>query len=382
MALALALSKRWEEACIEFEAAVRADPGDPEAQFQLGKAAQVLGRHAQAELAFRRCVELDGSRIEARARMGAMLAQMGRREDARTALKEALSKDSGNVTALNAIGDLEMAAGAWEEATRHWERSLGAQEAQAETAFKLAFAYESKGRLEDSVPRYQAAHRLNPRRLPVLLALASVLERLGRFSEAAPLLGEAAAQRPGDAPLALRWARALDCDGDVGAAEGALRRVPSGDPLWAEAHAYLGWLHARKGEGAEAEKLFQSALAALGEGAWKDLAEGWLAQHAGRTDVALIFYRRAAGAGATEGESAAWEALAGLLYRRSQLDEALEAYTKLSELKPRHVEVFLRLGSLNLKAGRLDAARKAWERALTIDPGNTLARKNLSVLKG
>jgi Flp pilus assembly protein TadD len=78
----------------------------------------------------------------------------------------------------------------------------------------------------------------------------------------------------------------------------------------------------------------------------------------------------------------AWEALAALLYKRSDFGGAGEAYVRLTELKPDHVEAWIRLGSLNLKLGRKDLALKSWEEALRLDPNNSIARKNLAVLKG
>jgi tetratricopeptide (TPR) repeat protein len=110
------------------------------------------------------------------------------------------------------------------------------------------------------------------------------------------------------------------------------------------------------------------------------MAEAWLAQHAGRIEDAIKVYQKVVEA---EPELApAWEALAGLLYRRTDLALSLAAYTRVSELLPMNAEALVRLGSLNLKMGRRDAAQQAWEKALLLDPGNALVRKNLSVLQG
>ena len=107
--LAFAMSKRWDEAVREFEAAALAGPSEPEAFFQLGKAYQALGMSAKAEVALRHTYELDPSRIEARSRLGQVLSALGRKDEAETALREALAKDSGSVLALNSLGDILMA---------------------------------------------------------------------------------------------------------------------------------------------------------------------------------------------------------------------------------------------------------------------------------
>jgi len=112
----------------------------------------------------------------------------------------------------------------------------------------------------------------------------------------------------------------------------------------------------------------------------RDMDNAFLNQLASRAEEAIKLYRRV-----TEAQPdrlPAFEALAALLYRRSDLQGALAAYTRLTELKPGHLEALTRLGSLNLKLGRREQAQAAWELALKADPGNAIVRKNLSVLKG
>jgi Flp pilus assembly protein TadD len=112
----------------------------------------------------------------------------------------------------------------------------------------------------------------------------------------------------------------------------------------------------------------------------KDLAQAWLDQVAGRLDEAVRGYRAVAAAQPERIE--VWESLANLLYRRSDFSGAEEAFSRLVALKPDHGDAWTRMGSLNLKLGRRDAALKAWEEALRLDPKNAIVRKNLAVLKG
>ena len=78
MGLALAMSRRWDEAAREFEAAALAGPGDAEVFLQLGKARHAMGQNAKAEAALRRCCDLDPQRSEAGALLGIVLMQEGR----------------------------------------------------------------------------------------------------------------------------------------------------------------------------------------------------------------------------------------------------------------------------------------------------------------
>lgn len=62
---------------------------------------------------------------------------------------------------------------------------------------------------------------------------------------------------------------------------------------------------------------------------------------------------------------------------QEQVDDALKHYAEALSLEPfsspRHADY----ASLLARAGRLEEARKGWERAVELDPGNTLARDNL-----
>lgn len=215
--------------------------------------------------------------------------------------------------------------------------------------------------------------------LPLNLAQAGVLERLKRHKEAAEVLEAAAALRPQDPDLAMRLAKMRAAAGEDAAASGHLRQVLSAQPDNPEAAARLAWLSVDKGDAAEAERLLKVASAGLPAGPAKELAAGWLHQLAGRVDQALECYVTVTSV--EPDNERAWELMAGLLYRRSQLKDAQMAYQKLAELKPGHVEAQIRLGSLHLKLGRRDLAQQAWEAALRLDPNNTIVRKNLSVLK-
>lgn len=62
-------------------------------------------------------------------------------------------------------------------------------------------------------------------------------------------------------------------------------------------------------------------------------------------------------------------------------ERAVEANRKLLEYAPRDVAAYNRLGRALAALGQLDAAREAYEKALEIDPGNTIAQRNLNRLQ-
>ena len=63
-------------------------------------------------------------------------------------------------------------------------------------------------------------------------------------------------------------------------------------------------------------------------------------------------------------------------------NEALQINRIIVESFPNDVDAYNRLGKAFTELGRYDAARDAYSKALSIEPSNTIARKNLSRLSG
>jgi uncharacterized protein (AIM24 family) len=66
-----------------------------------------------------------------------------------------------------------------------------------------------------------------------------------------------------------------------------------------------------------------------------------------------------------------------LLYRRGNLEDALAAYRRLTELEPQVAGHFANLGLLSFKGQRLPEARAAFERQLELQPDDQKALRNL-----
>jgi len=69
------------------------------------------------------------------------------------------------------------------------------------------------------------------------------------------------------------------------------------------------------------------------------------------------------------------------LARQSKWDEAVEVNERLIQVFPNDADALNRLGKALTELGRYPDARHAYERALTADPTNTIAQKNLGRLQ-
>ena len=74
--------------------------------------------------------------------------------------------------------------------------------------------------------------------------------------------------------------------------------------------------------------------------------------------------------------------LGDLCYRAGRYDDALEAYLRATKIRPDlGADVYLKLGNIRLRRDERDAAVRAWERALELDPHNAIARGNLDSVR-
>lgn len=98
----------------------------------------------------------------------------------------------------------------------------------------------------------------------------------------------------------------------------------------------------------------------------------------GRHDEATIFYRRALVADPANFRAA--YNLATTRYLARDYAGAREFYLYAIQLNPNDAEAHLYLGFSHFRLGDRDAAARAWQRVLEIDPGNTVALNNLQAL--
>jgi superkiller protein 3 len=77
----------------------------------------------------------------------------------------------------------------------------------------------------------------------------------------------------------------------------------------------------------------------------------------------------------------AWNNLGVALQQQGKIDDAVAAYEHaVKTVATPSAQLFENLGTAHLRKADMDAARKAFERALTIDPQRPEARRALHIL--
>ena len=336
-------------------------PQDPQVQFDLGLVAYKAGDLATAARALAHATHLTPKDAEAWELYGTVLAAQKKVPAAIEALRTAVSLDQRRGQAWQQLG-LLLSDGdgptAWTEAAKDWEQ-----------AARLA---PENGRL-----------RLNE---------ALVLAKLGQTDQAENLLKKAGGMKGGqDAWRSLcvlynksgRTDKALDA---------CAKAVESGGD--AETWYNLGYARQRQGQRAQAREAFRKALALDPRHAPTLYALAFLDFEAGAPEKALAGFEAAVDARGGDYPAAQYNA-AVLLSDLGRYEDAAGLYRALLKKDPHDADAKAALqsavtagtagllsdGNDAFERGEFAAARKDWERAIALDPGNAEASRLLKLAR-
>lgn len=156
-----------------------------------------------------------------------------------------------------------------------------------------------------------------------------------------------------------------------------LRAATRLDPRRPEGWQSLGVVLDAAGHAEAALRAFEQAIAIAPDSydAWYNLA--WLT---GRVDPAAGVDRFRELLQRWPGDFGALHNLACLLRDTGALDESLATFAQAQALRDDEPVLCVNLARLHVRRRDLDAARKAYERALALDPGLSVARDELAAL--
>ena len=305
---------------------------------RLGELYETLGRYDEAEALFRNAIDSAPHEAYKWVFLAALLQKMGRLDEARELFERAPRNDRLNDEICLNLGLGYRATGTYRKAKEFFERALSL-DPQYSSARKA---------LDDVTEAIQVVDDLGSVAVPGTDSEQELIDRMWRAFEQE------------------HWAACLELVKHV------MRRQPN-KAFWR--YLYADQLR-RVGQFAKAEELLLELFRAP-ESVSLDLIEtclGELYETLGRYDEAEAWFRNAIDSAPDEAYK--WVLLAALLQKMGRLDEARQ----LLERAPRDDnldEIYLNLGLGYRATGDYRKAKEFFERALSLDPQYSSARKAL-----
>ncbi|MBN8284335.1 tetratricopeptide repeat protein [Zoogloea sp.] len=343
-----------------------------------GRAALRARNFEQAEKAFSEAYRQNPSSVEAMLGMAAVSHVQGKEKLARDWMSSAVAMAPGQPAVLQAQARLLVEQGLPAAAEESYKAAIGARPDEVQLKLDLATLYaESLKKPGQAVSLLRDVVRQRPDMVDAQYQLGVALSMDGRVDEAGRVLDDALRREPGNARV-----------------------------LHARALVLL-----KQGQPERALELLDKALAQRKDFAPAMMARGDALQALGRSEQALEAYRRAVPMAPSsalphalvaqtlqrlkrngEAEKAYREALrlepdnirvannlaVLLATQNSGLDEALSLARRAVDKEPGRGTYFDTLGLVLQARGDAAGARQAFERALSLEPGNAEFRQHLS----
>jgi|GEM_PF-517263 len=225
---------QFDAAIAAFDAAIRLDPDDALAHYNLGRVYYLQDQMEQAAAAFEKAIQIDPEMAEAHTNLGAVYRAQGRVEEAIAACETAIQLDPNDdmayynlALAYSDQGQLDEAIAAYGEALRINSENAGAH-------YNLAHAYYRQGKLDEAVVAWKKTAELEPDDSMTYNNIGRVYFEQGRFDEALVFLKQAIALDPENplphSNLALLYQEQGRVDEAIAAFEAYLDIIPADHP--------------------------------------------------------------------------------------------------------------------------------------------------------
>ena len=370
---ALAGLSRIDAAIEQVEQAITLEP-KAGLYTNLGTLQQLAGSAREAEASFRRAISLDPKSVTASLALANFQWSAGRMADAEAQFRHAYALDPAHPLVARALVTFYVATGKLPQAEPYliaWTKAGGGPTSK----LALAAYYARLDRVADAETVLNGLAQIPSRWAVARARIAALRLQQGKPSEALAIADEVLAKQAGQVEALVTRTRALLALGRPDDAYASAQAALVADAKQIEARYLLGTILAARGDLAGATTAFQEVLR--------------LNPHAAAAQVQLARLELLRGVPAASAQLAAdalandpGNAQARLMLVRAAMAQRqyARARTELATLLQKYPDaaaVHQQLGLLEREEGQPAAARRAFQRALVLDPG---ARDSLTAL--
>jgi tetratricopeptide (TPR) repeat protein len=389
----------------QLEAALRLNPNNPLARYDLGHALLANKQTERARYEFSEAIRWAPSNISARLELAQIQIDSGEFGKAVATAEEALAYRPGDHTAhmIRAIGLRGMKK--YEEARAELNSMLAAKPNSPDVLYQLGAVDALMGRWKEAEAGYRKSYDVNPANTRGLMAMAASMVARNQTDQALGVLQAEVKKTSGRNDLRFALAAFASHVGRLDIAilelEGLLAKIPPDSRGTAEvqtllsecyikdqqfqkalphieaAHKlapdnptvlhYLGLAYDKLGRGADARKFYEASLKQnANDGIVLNNLAYLIVESGGDPDLALTYAQRARQEMPHE---LGFADTVGVIYLKKNLvDNALEIFEDLVRKNPAYPVFRLHLGEALLRKGETAKARKELQVALTSKP--------------
>jgi putative PEP-CTERM system TPR-repeat lipoprotein len=371
---AMAGLKDVDGAIREIEEAIQLDPLQSGVYQNLGVLQMAKGETADAESAFRKAVELDPKSVAAHLGLANFFWQSGRRAEAEGAFLEARALDATNEQVNRALASFYIAVGEPARA-EDYLRALVASARNAAPALLMADYYLAMRRPADALPLLEQAVAQDAFFVPAKARIATIQYAEGNREQAHATIDETLARAPNDVTALLVKARLLVSEGRFPEAMVRAQAAVRADQRSALANYLVGSIAASTGDLDAAVASFNEVLALNPRAVSAQLALARIELRRGRADSSVQLAQEAL-SNAPDSPGARLFLARGLLARGAVAQSETETRWLLERF-PDAAPVHVQLGSIAMARRDLAGARRAFEKAQSLDDRSLEARAGL-----
>lgn len=289
---------------------------------------------------------------------GVQLHEAGDFLGAIQAYQDALAKEPGRIDARSNLGAAYVHLGRYADAIEQYQKALAIDPDNLRVRFNLALALYKAASVPEAAQELKRVVDRDPRNKSARLLLADAYLQMGEEGLVVSLLSGRDAEFGEDRLFAYVLGSALVRRNDVPQGQAYIDRLFKGGDT-AEAHLLMGVAQLRRQD-------FKAALPELEKAVGLNPAlptahsfYGRALMGMGRRDDASEAFRKELGGNPNDFDANLY---LGLLTKDNELlDESLERLKRAGRLRPNDPRVLYGLGSLHLRTGRIEEARRELE---------------------
>jgi Flp pilus assembly protein TadD len=213
-AMDMAHKQQYQDAVAKWREAVKLDPDDARAHFQLGFALSQLGQRDEGIAEYRESARLEPRNAATWSNLAIAVQAKGLLDEAIEDYRRSLEIDARNARAHTNLAVALLQAGRVEEGVEHCRRALEIDPKDGDAHNALAIVLARQGSLDEAITQLEQAVAGNPDSPDYRFNLGRVLAAAHRFSDAIPHLERAATLTHYEEPVILDLLAAMQ--GEVG----------------------------------------------------------------------------------------------------------------------------------------------------------------------